>query len=211
MAALYSEDMTSVYSGGLVYEYTVEANGYGLVEVSSNGNVVPDGDFDRLKNAYAATSNPSGDGGARTSTTPPQCQPESEEWAVSIDRLPVIPASAKQFIRDGAGTGPGLGGGESSQRAGTPSATEPDLSNGVITSDSVANSTSKDSSSEGDSSSTGDNATNGTSDGSSRTSGSNSFSSTDATDENAGPGKLSMSMGIAMGSSIVALVLAFIL
>jgi len=139
IAALYSENMTGVYSGGLAYEYTVEPNGYGLVDLV-NGQVEPNDDFDALQAAYEATPNPTGDGGARANTTVPECPPEGEEWAVSTSNLPEIPAGAVQYIRDGAGTGPGLTD-ESSQWAGTPSETEPDLSNGVEVSEDLSNGT----------------------------------------------------------------------
>nr|POE85412.1 1,3-beta-glucanosyltransferase gel1 [Quercus suber] len=137
VAALYSEDMTSVYSGGLAYEYTLEANGYGLVEADGNGNIVPNEDFERLEKAYAATSNPSGDGGARTETTVPDCPAESADWQVSTLNLPEMPSDAKAYIKSGAGTGPGLAG-EGSQWAGTPSDTDADLSNGVTVSEDVS-------------------------------------------------------------------------
>ncbi|KAK4554896.1 hypothetical protein LTR86_008044 [Recurvomyces mirabilis] len=139
--ALYSENMTGVYSGGLAYEYTFEPNGYGLVEVNSNGEIVPNDDFDRLQQAYERTPNPSGDGGARTDTSPPECPPTSDEWDVDTINLPVIPEDARQYITNGAGSGPGLVPGETSQWAGTPSETEPDLSNGVTVSESPANGT----------------------------------------------------------------------
>lgn len=145
IAALYSDDMTVAYSGGLAYEYTLEANGYGLVELS-NGQVEPNEDFDRLKEKYAATPNPSGDGGARKTTTIPECPAETEEWQVGTTLLPEIPEGAKKYFEDGAGTGPGLEG-DGSQWAGEPSATEPDLSNGVSTTEAESTSYSSNSSS----------------------------------------------------------------
>lgn len=132
--ALYSENMTIAYSGGLAYEYTLETNGYGLVEQSGN-SVEPNADFDRLKAAYAATPSPSGDGGARRTRTVPQCPPETDEWQVSTNLLPEMPENAQQYFEDGAGTGPGLAEGDGSQWAGTPSTTDPDLSNGVSETD----------------------------------------------------------------------------
>ncbi|PPJ55979.1 hypothetical protein CBER1_03567 [Cercospora berteroae] len=130
IAALYSDDMTAVYSGGLAYEYTLEANGYGLVEMGEDGKATPNGDFDRLKEAYAKTPAPSGDGGARRGDrTVPECPAESEEWQVSTTLLPEMPKDAEKFLKDGAGTPPGLE--AETQWAGTPSETAPDLSNGV--------------------------------------------------------------------------------
>jgi hypothetical protein len=37
--------MTGVFSGGLVYEYMQEANDYGIVDVSKNGQVKTRSDF----------------------------------------------------------------------------------------------------------------------------------------------------------------------
>jgi hypothetical protein len=132
--SLYTDDMTAVYSGGLAYEYTLEANGYGLVKQGSDGKAVPNDDYERLKKAYAATPNPTGDAGARRdSTTVPQCPPETDEWQVSTTNLPEMPEGAQKFFKDKAGTAPGLKG-EGSQWAGTPSKTQPDLSDGVASS-----------------------------------------------------------------------------
>jgi hypothetical protein len=110
IAALYSTNMTSVYSGGLAYEYTVEPNGYGIVEVGSDGKITPNDDFDRLKAAYSKTSNPTGDGGYKQSGSASQCPAESEQWEVSSDSLLAMPKNAEKFMTGGAGTGPGLKG-----------------------------------------------------------------------------------------------------
>lgn len=135
VAALYSTQMTGVYSGGLAYEYTTEPNGYGLVEVV-DGEVVPNRDFDALKDAFAATANPTGDGGARTSDTGVmECPAESDSWQVTTDNLPEIPVNAAAMMTEGPGDGVGLEG-EGSQWQGTPSETEADLSNGVTVSES---------------------------------------------------------------------------
>jgi len=136
IGALYDAKMTVAYSGGLAYEYTLEANGYGLVEEDSNGNVVPNDDFDRLKAKYAATPDPSGDGGARTDVSVPECPAETEEWRVGTTLLPAMPEGAKKYFDSGAGTGPGLKqGDDGSQWAGKPSTTSPDLSDGVSSTD----------------------------------------------------------------------------
>ncbi|KAL5629442.1 hypothetical protein BROUX41_001048 [Berkeleyomyces rouxiae] len=50
--AIYGKDMTPVFSGGLVYEWTQEDNNYGLVKVNSNGSVSLLGDFNRLYTHY---------------------------------------------------------------------------------------------------------------------------------------------------------------
>ncbi|KAF2179827.1 glycoside hydrolase family 72 protein [Zopfia rhizophila CBS 207.26] len=131
IAALYSTKMTGVYSGGIVYEYTVEPNGYGLVEVNDSGDIEPNADFERLAKAYEKTKNPSGNGGAKDSGSPSKCPPPDEEWEVESTLLPIIPEKAKQFMQKGAGQGPGLEGdgshfaGEASKSTATPGSGNP--------------------------------------------------------------------------------------
>jgi len=117
VSSLYSTDMTSVYSGGLVYEYSQEPSNYGLVEIKGN-SVSPLADFDALKDALAGTTSPQGDGGYNTTAGASGCPAYSEpNWLVKDDALPAIPEGAKDFMTNGAGTGPGLSG-AGSQNAG---------------------------------------------------------------------------------------------
>ncbi|CAO2647343.1 Nn.00g082650.m01.CDS01 [Neocucurbitaria sp. VM-36] len=120
IAALYSTNMTSVYSGGLVYEYTVEPNGYGIVEIGDDGEITPNDDFKRLKTAYEATDNPTGDGGYKQSGSASECPAQSDEWEVEGTGLPAMPTGASKYMDEGAGTGPGLDG-DGSHFAGEPS------------------------------------------------------------------------------------------
>jgi hypothetical protein len=96
VSALYNTEMTGVFSGGLVYEYSQEGNGYGLVTISGD-TVTPNSDFTYLQSAYVAQA--------------------SSEWDVANDDLPAIPAAAEKYMSTGAGTGPGLSG-AGSQNAG---------------------------------------------------------------------------------------------
>jgi hypothetical protein len=116
VAALYSSEMTSVFSGGLVYEYSNEGNGYGLVSISGD-TATPSQQFTYLQSAFAGTPNPTGAGGAMTSSPASNCPPQSSEWDVANDDLPAIPAPAEKFMTSGAGPGPGLNG-TGSQSAG---------------------------------------------------------------------------------------------
>jgi hypothetical protein len=112
--------MTSVYSGGLVYEYSQEAANYGLVDLSgSSVSELPD--FTALQTAYKGTPNPSGDGGYKTSNPVSNCPPAAANWAVSASLLPVMPAGAQKYFTSGAGAGPGNSGTTGSQNAGTAS------------------------------------------------------------------------------------------
>ncbi|KAB8276884.1 Glucanosyltransferase-domain-containing protein [Aspergillus minisclerotigenes] len=110
VSSLYSTDMTSVYSGGLVYEYSQEPSKYGLVEID-DGKVKTLADYDALKSAFEKTSNPSGDGGYnKTGGANPCPAKDSPNWDVDSDALPAIPEGAKKFMKDGAGKGEGFAG-----------------------------------------------------------------------------------------------------
>lgn len=115
--ALYSDQMTPVYSGGLVYEYSQEPSKYGLVEV--NGDSVTElDDFKVLQSQFAKTANPTGDGGYNSTGGASGCPSYSEpNWLVKSNALPAIPDGAKKYMTEGAGKGAGLDG-PGSQNAG---------------------------------------------------------------------------------------------
>jgi hypothetical protein len=117
VSSLYSTDMTAVYSGGLVYEYSQEPSNYGLVEISgSSVSELPD--FDALMTQFKQTANPQGDGGYNSTGGASGCPAYSDpNWKVQGDSLPAIPEGAKKYMTEGAGTGPGLTG-AGSQNAG---------------------------------------------------------------------------------------------
>jgi len=119
VASLYNpQEMTSVYSGGLVFEYSEEGDDFGLVNINGN-NISPKPDFQALKSAYEQTPAPSGSGGWHTGSAS-QCPPASANWNVHTDALPAIPKPAVKFFSTGAPKGHGLSG-SGSQTAGTPS------------------------------------------------------------------------------------------
>ena len=107
---LYSEKMTPVYSGGLVYEYSMEDNDYGIVEIVSDTEVEENEDFTYLKEALADTPMPSGDGGYSPTQSVSECPAFSSNWNVTDNTLPAMPKKAQDFFRNGAGEGPGLKG-----------------------------------------------------------------------------------------------------
>ncbi|KAF4555706.1 1,3-beta-glucanosyltransferase gel1-like protein [Elsinoe fawcettii] len=119
VAPLYNE-MTPVYSGGLVYEYTEEGNLYGIVSVSGN-TVEPENDFEDLARQFRENPAPQGNGGARDNAGQANaCPPVSTDWNLEAfpgESLPSLPEGADRFFRDGAGRGPGLAG-TGSQNAG---------------------------------------------------------------------------------------------
>lgn len=144
--SLYSTDMTAVYSGGLVYEYSEEGSKYGLVTI--NGGSVTEGpDFTALKAAFEGTTNPSGDGGYSSTNKASDCPAQSSTWNVTSNALPAIPSGAAALMKTGAGAGAGLTG-KGSQNAGGTSTGTASAGSGSVTavatgSTSSATSTSK--------------------------------------------------------------------
>jgi 1,3-beta-glucanosyltransferase GAS5 len=138
--SLYSDQMTGVYSGGLVYEYSEEGSKYGLVKI--NGNSVSElDDFTALKNAFAGTKAPSGDGGYKQNGSPSQCPSKSSTWNVTIsaDQLPAVPSGCDDFFTKGkgAGKGPGLAG-KGSQTSGSKETTLASAGAGAVTNGAAA-------------------------------------------------------------------------
>lgn len=123
VAALYNTEMTSVYSGGLVYEYSEEGSKYGLVTISSSGTVTEGADFTALQSAYKGTANPTGDGGYNSTGGASGCPVKSANWNVTGDALPAIPSAAAAFMKAGAGKGAGLTGAGSQNAGGTSTGT----------------------------------------------------------------------------------------
>lgn len=116
LSALMSSEMSSVYSGGLMYEYSLEENDYGIVEIK-NGKVKKLDEFDMFKNALSQNPSPTGDGGASSSTHAVDCPPKDPDWDVDPDYVPEMPKEAQKYMKQGAGGGPGLNG-PGSQTAG---------------------------------------------------------------------------------------------
>nr|POE88288.1 1,3-beta-glucanosyltransferase gel1 [Quercus suber] len=125
-AALYQPDMTSVFSGGLVYEYSEEGNHYGVMTISGS-TVTPVGDqFSDLKNELASVSNPTDGGNYSTTSVVQTCPDQGDNWDTSPftgSALPAMPSGAVAYLKNGAGTGPGLSGDGSQDASGGSTAT----------------------------------------------------------------------------------------
>lgn len=127
LSALMSDQMSSVYSGGLMYEYSREGNGYGIVELSGDSDSVKeDPEFANFQSALKKYPAPSGDGGFTKTTTSVACPTvddiwDLDEWGPS--NLPAIPEGAVKYMSQGAGTGPGLKGDGSQNAGGTSTGT----------------------------------------------------------------------------------------
>ncbi len=102
IGTIYSTQMSSVFSGGLVYEYSEEPNNYGLVNITSEDSVLKQDDFYNLQGEYNSTKNPTGDGGSKATVSSIECPTLSDNW-VATDDLPTLPEDAETYMKDGAG------------------------------------------------------------------------------------------------------------
>jgi len=98
--ALYSEQMTGVFSGGLVYEFTQEPADYGIVEIAANGKDVSLlEEFDNLKKVTTVVKNPDIPSDA-TENDRPACKDPSYYTNISGDS--VLPESfGVDYIKNG--------------------------------------------------------------------------------------------------------------
>ncbi|KOS21596.1 hypothetical protein ESCO_005044 [Escovopsis weberi] len=115
-SALMSSNMSAVYSGGLLYEYSNETNDYGIVSIKGD-KVTELDEYGLFKKALADNPSPTGDGGASKTTHAVACPTSDTAWKVDPSALPAMPALAEQFFKSGAQGGPGLNG-SGSQTAG---------------------------------------------------------------------------------------------
>lgn len=81
--ALYSDEMTEVFSGGIVYMYFQEENDYGLVKVS-NDKASKLADYSKLQSRVAAAT-PSGVSSSayKPTNSPGSCPALSDTWAAN--------------------------------------------------------------------------------------------------------------------------------
>jgi len=113
IAALMSSNMTSVYSGGLMYEYTYEENKFGIVTIPDKQQYGPRTElpeFEAFAKAMANNPAPKGDGGYTATTKASECPAKDANWIVEGTLLPKLPDGAKEYFTKGAGPGPGLNG-----------------------------------------------------------------------------------------------------
>lgn len=130
--SLYSTDMTGVYSGGLVYEYSEESSKYGLVKIKGDDTKqMPD--FDALKSAFSKTENPKGDGDFNKTGGANACpKKNAPNWNVDSTSLPAMPSPAKKFLTEGAGKAKGFSG-DGSMDSGTESTATATPGSGKVT------------------------------------------------------------------------------
>lgn len=105
--ALMNPEMTGVYSGGLMYEYSEEGSGYGIVSIEG-GTVSEEAGFTKFASALSEWPAPTGDGGFTSTTNAVACPTQDADWLVDSTLLPAIPDGALAYMKSGAGTGPGF-------------------------------------------------------------------------------------------------------
>lgn len=98
-----SDQMSGVYSGGLLYEYSREGNKFGIVQLSGNSDsVTEEDDFSAFKSALKKYPAPSGDGGFVSTTASVACPTQDSIWDLGKwgeSALPAIPDGAKKVSR----------------------------------------------------------------------------------------------------------------
>ncbi|KAI9473554.1 MAG: Glucanosyltransferase-domain-containing protein [Benjaminiella poitrasii] len=93
VSAIYGPEMTDVWSGGIVYEWTQENNRYGLVKIKPSGEAEALPDYENLKDRIAKTK-PKGikmDAYNDDQKPSPNCPLISENWKASAE-LPPTPS-----------------------------------------------------------------------------------------------------------------------
>ncbi|KAF2964791.1 hypothetical protein GQX73_g8775 [Xylaria multiplex] len=107
IGAIYGSNMSSVFSGGVVYEFSQEDNDYGLVQVNDDGSVDLLSDFRTLQNQYAKLDFEAVQGVKATgkSITPPTCSESliKEDGFNNNFTLPVPPPGVQKLIDNGIG------------------------------------------------------------------------------------------------------------
>jgi len=111
VAALYGPDMSSVFTGGMVYEYAQEANNYGLVNISADGSATLTQDFNNLQAAFNkldAGSLTRSQASMASPPAPPACASSIIKNAAfnSDFNLPAVPSGVQDLIDNGIANAP---------------------------------------------------------------------------------------------------------
>jgi hypothetical protein len=111
ISTIYGPQMSGVFSGGVVYEYTQEENNYGLLDMKTDGSATLMPDFLNLRKQYAklnfteiqSQKPPSG-----STPTPPKCESKliTTKGFNNNFTLPVLPPGAEEIIDKGVSPKP---------------------------------------------------------------------------------------------------------
>jgi hypothetical protein len=103
--ALYGEEMTQAFSGGLVYEWTFEENEYGLVQVNDNGTITTLIDYDNLQKQFSKLdmSRISASNSTQTGVNPETCSASliTNSTFYNAWNLPDAPSKVSDYIKNG--------------------------------------------------------------------------------------------------------------
>lgn len=107
---IYSDLMTNVFSGGIVYEYTWGTNEYGLVNISSDGSAQLLGDYYTFKDQLATLNFTCIQGIAPPSDSPtaPDCSAnliQTSGFSTNFT-IPAVPPGAQDIIDNGVSPAP---------------------------------------------------------------------------------------------------------
>lgn len=92
--SIYGSDMNSIWSGGIVYEWTQESNDYGIVDVSDKGDITFRQDYSALQNQYlkldinALQNGKGGAGGKRPTCTTNLIKEDDFNGNFTLPKLP---------------------------------------------------------------------------------------------------------------------------
>ncbi|KAI5864420.1 glycoside hydrolase family 72 protein [Durotheca rogersii] len=102
---IYSDQMTGVFAGGVVYEYSQELNNYGLAQCNADLTVDLLVDFRTLQSQYQKVdfNQIQSIKASSTSPTPPVCRSSliKEDGFNNNFTLPVVPPGAQEIIDNG--------------------------------------------------------------------------------------------------------------
>jgi hypothetical protein len=98
VGAMFSDQMTGVFSGGLAYEYTQETNDFGLVKISSSGDAQTIADYKTLQGQFSKVdvdtlAIPSS---AKNNTRPTTCPAEGDPVYDNITANLTLPTTLGQ-------------------------------------------------------------------------------------------------------------------
>ncbi|KAI0484385.1 beta-glucanosyltransferase gel2 [Xylariaceae sp. FL0804] len=103
--AIYGDQMTPTFSGGVVYEYAQEENNYGLATINDDGSVKLLDDYDTLKSQYAKINFDTLEGTKATSasTSFATCKSSliTEAGFSNNFTLPAVPSGVQSLINNG--------------------------------------------------------------------------------------------------------------
>lgn len=98
--AIYSDEMTDIWSGGIVYMYFQEANNYGLVSIDSNGDVSTMPDFKNLKTKLAGIDPSYATEASAGSATVTSCPTIGADWAANTVLPPTPDSNVCECMED---------------------------------------------------------------------------------------------------------------